>query len=199
MAADRSATGAAAEQANGTSANGAHAHATKVEACSQCGAAEPPHRCTGCRKTAYCSRKCQQAHWVAGGHKHDCKKLRKAQHAGLKLGSSAHAANGVAGAGAGAAASSEGGCKKEDPAESNSTPPLPRRLLYPAERYAELAAAPPQRKQPLGLQNVGNRWVGGMQGWVLGGLRVGGSSMILQPQHTCWIRSLRPTACKHPC
>lgn len=30
-------------------------------------------------------------------------------------------------------------------------------VLYPPERYAELAGAPPQRKQPLGLQNVGNR------------------------------------------
>ncbi len=29
-------------------------------------------------------------------------------------------------------------------------------VLYPPERYAELAAAPPQRKAPLGLANVGN-------------------------------------------
>ena len=29
-------------------------------------------------------------------------------------------------------------------------------MLFPAERYAALAAAPPSRPQPLGLANVGN-------------------------------------------
>lgn len=35
-------------------------------------------------------------------------------------------------------------------------PPLPKQVLFPPERYAELAAAPPARKAPLGLSNVGN-------------------------------------------
>lgn len=34
--------------------------------------------------------------------------------------------------------------------------PTPAQVLYPSERYAELAAAPPQRKAPIGLANVGN-------------------------------------------
>lgn len=39
---------------------------------------------------------------------------------------------------------------------SPATPARASQVLYPAERYAELAAQPPQRKQPLGLCNVGN-------------------------------------------
>lgn len=55
-----------------------------------------------------------------------------------------------------AAAGGAAGAPQQRPEDSNSTPPLPRQLIYPSERYQELAAAPPQRKVPSGLNNVGN-------------------------------------------
>lgn len=100
------------------------------------------------------SRQCQQKHWVAG-HKHACKKLRKQLQQAVKLGTAATGAHGsvqTTGAAGGKGSS-------QRPEESNSLLPVPSRVLYPCERYAELAAAPPQRTQPLGLQNVGNRRV----------------------------------------
>jgi hypothetical protein len=104
------------------------------------------------------SRQCQQQAWKEG-HKHECKRLRKQQQAATKLGSCASAAAEVAAAlGAGGkAGSSSGGGGQDRPEESNSGLPVPRQVLYPSQQYKELAAAPPHRKQPLGLQNVGNR------------------------------------------
>ena len=46
------------------------------EACSNCGKHdENNQRCTGCRKVYYCSRECQETHWVQ--HKVMCKSIQK--------------------------------------------------------------------------------------------------------------------------
>jgi hypothetical protein len=106
------------------------------------------------------SRPCQQKHWVAG-HKHDCKKLRKQHLAAVKASAAAHANDGGVLPDSLANGSTNGHSvgSTERPEDSNSARPVPKQVLFPAERYAELAAAPPRRQQPLGLQNVGNRWV----------------------------------------
>ena len=38
--------------------------------CNTCGKVDPPQRCGGCLRTAYCGRKCQKAHWPS--HKAEC-------------------------------------------------------------------------------------------------------------------------------
>ncbi|PRW56940.1 meiotic recombination DMC1-like protein [Chlorella sorokiniana] len=129
-----------------------------LQSCGRCGKADPQSRCSGCSSVAYCSRECQQADWKAG-HKHACKKLRKQRQAEARRAAAGEADADRAGAADGSAAAAPGaqeGSSKERAEESNITPPLPKQVLYPAERYAELAAAPPQRKAPVGLANVGN-------------------------------------------
>jgi TPR repeat protein len=34
-------------------------------------------KCRGCRTVQYCNKECQRAHWSPGGHKQECKRLRK--------------------------------------------------------------------------------------------------------------------------
>ncbi len=38
--------------------------------CNTCGKVDPPQRCGGCLRTAYCGRPCQKAHWPS--HKAEC-------------------------------------------------------------------------------------------------------------------------------
>jgi tetratricopeptide (TPR) repeat protein len=50
--------------------------------CSTCGKPKTPlrplHPCKLCRTVQYCGRECQVHHWKQGGHRRECKKLRKA-------------------------------------------------------------------------------------------------------------------------
>jgi TPR repeat protein len=50
--------------------------------CSTCGKPKTPlrplHPCKLCRTVQYCGRDCQINHWKKGGHRSECKKLRKA-------------------------------------------------------------------------------------------------------------------------
>jgi hypothetical protein len=118
--------------------------------CASCRAAAPAHRCSGCGDACYCSRQCQQQHW-AQGHKHECKKLRKQRQQAEQLRPDARAVTGAKEAAAGGMSSAAQG------KGSNSLPPIANQVLFPDDRYAGLAAAPPQRQLPLGLHNVGNR------------------------------------------
>ena len=49
--------------------------------CSSCNTPQPStrkfQRCMGCRTVQYCNKECQRAHWSPGGHKQECKRLRK--------------------------------------------------------------------------------------------------------------------------
>jgi TPR repeat protein len=49
--------------------------------CSSCNKPQPSghtfRKCTGCRTVQYCNKDCQRAHWSPGGHKQECKRLRK--------------------------------------------------------------------------------------------------------------------------
>jgi TPR repeat protein len=49
--------------------------------CSSCNKPQPSghtfRKCTGCRTVQYCNKECQRAHWSPGGHKQECKRLRK--------------------------------------------------------------------------------------------------------------------------
>lgn len=100
------------------------------------------------------SRACQQKDWNSG-HKQVCKKLRKQRVAEAKLAAAGNASSSAA-ATAISGDVAAGGSQAERPEESNGTLPVPARVLYPPQRYAALAAAPPTRSKPLGLQNVGN-------------------------------------------
>jgi TPR repeat protein len=50
--------------------------------CSTCGKPKTPlrplHPCKLCHTVQYCGRECQINHWKKGGHRNECKKLRKA-------------------------------------------------------------------------------------------------------------------------
>jgi TPR repeat protein len=58
--------------------------------CSSCNKPQPSgqtvRNCMGCRTVQYCNKECQRAHWSPGGHKQECKRLRKKK--GKKKGSS---------------------------------------------------------------------------------------------------------------
>jgi len=49
--------------------------------CSSCNKPQPSghtfRKCKGCRTVQYCNTECQRAHWSPGGHKQECKRLRK--------------------------------------------------------------------------------------------------------------------------
>ena len=49
--------------------------------CSSCNTPQPStrkfHQCMGCHTVQYCNKECQRAHWRTGGHKQECKRLRK--------------------------------------------------------------------------------------------------------------------------
>jgi len=49
--------------------------------CSSCNKPQPSgqtfSKCTGCRTVQYCNKDCQRAHWRSGGHKQECKRLKK--------------------------------------------------------------------------------------------------------------------------
>jgi TPR repeat protein len=49
--------------------------------CSSCNKPQPSGhtfpKCRGCRTVQYCNKECQRAHWSPGGHKQECKRLRK--------------------------------------------------------------------------------------------------------------------------
>ena len=49
--------------------------------CSSCNIPQPSTRkfcrCNGCRSVQYCNKECQRAHWSPGGHKQECKRLKK--------------------------------------------------------------------------------------------------------------------------
>jgi uncharacterized protein len=49
--------------------------------CSSCNKPQPSghtfQKCSGCRTVQYCNKECQRAHWSPGGHKQECKRLRK--------------------------------------------------------------------------------------------------------------------------
>ena len=49
--------------------------------CSSCNKPQPStckfQRCTGCGSVQYCNKDCQRTHWKTGGHKQECKRLRK--------------------------------------------------------------------------------------------------------------------------
>ena len=49
--------------------------------CSSCNKPQPSGhtflKCKGCRTVQYCNKECQRAHWSPGGHKQECKRLRK--------------------------------------------------------------------------------------------------------------------------
>ena len=49
--------------------------------CSSCDKPQPSgqtfRKCMGCRTVQYCNKECQRAHWSPGGHKQECKRLRK--------------------------------------------------------------------------------------------------------------------------
>jgi TPR repeat protein len=49
--------------------------------CSSCNTPQPSgqtfRKCMGCRTVQYCNKECQRAHWSPGGHKQECKRLRK--------------------------------------------------------------------------------------------------------------------------
>jgi TPR repeat protein len=53
--------------------------------CSSCNTPQPStrkfQRCRGCRTVQYCDKECQRAHWSPGGHKQECKRLRKKKEA----------------------------------------------------------------------------------------------------------------------
>jgi len=53
--------------------------------CSSCHKSQPSghtfSKCTGCRTVQYCNKECQRAHWSPGGHKQECKRLRKKKEA----------------------------------------------------------------------------------------------------------------------
>ncbi|KAL4424898.1 hypothetical protein ABPG77_002121 [Micractinium sp. CCAP 211/92] len=125
----------------------------QLDKCAQCDVDRPAYRCKGCSSVAFCSRDCQKANWLAG-HKQECSKLRKQLQQQVRL----EAAEAAAAAGNSLALPAESKARdsKDRPVESNSTPPVPLKVLFPTERYAGLAVAPPKRHHPLGLQNVGN-------------------------------------------
>ena len=49
--------------------------------CSSCNQPQPSghtfRKCTGCHTVQYCNKECQRAHWSPGGHKQECKRLKK--------------------------------------------------------------------------------------------------------------------------
>lgn len=49
---------------------------TKYE-CAACDAVCATKVCTGCRVIRYCSKECSRSHWKTGGHKKECKKLKR--------------------------------------------------------------------------------------------------------------------------
>ena len=53
--------------------------------CSSCNTPQPSghtfQKCKGCRTVQYCNKDCQRAHWSPGGHKQECKRLRKKKEA----------------------------------------------------------------------------------------------------------------------
>jgi TPR repeat protein len=53
--------------------------------CSSCNKPQPSghtfRKCMGCRTVQYCNKECQRAHWSPGGHKQECKRLRKKKEA----------------------------------------------------------------------------------------------------------------------
>jgi TPR repeat protein len=53
--------------------------------CSSCNTPQPSghtfQKCKGCRTVQYCNTECQRAHWSPGGHKQECKRLRKKKEA----------------------------------------------------------------------------------------------------------------------
>lgn len=52
--------------------------AVSVSACNWCMAAgRTLSRCGGCRQVRYCSRRCQQQDWTAGGHSMECASWRQ--------------------------------------------------------------------------------------------------------------------------
>jgi len=52
-----------------------------VVCCSSCNTPQPTGhtfpQCMGCRTAQYCNKECQRTHWRTGGHKQECKRLRK--------------------------------------------------------------------------------------------------------------------------
>ena len=51
-----------------------------VPVCAAAGCAEDgTQRCSGCKSAFYCSGGCQAGHWRQGGHKQQCKRLRRRQ------------------------------------------------------------------------------------------------------------------------
>jgi TPR repeat protein len=55
--------------------------ASPLICCSSCNKPQPSGlrflKCRGCRTVQYCNKECQRAHWSPGGHKQECKRLRK--------------------------------------------------------------------------------------------------------------------------
>ena len=53
--------------------------------CSSCNKPQPSghtfQKCKGSRTVQYCNKECQRAHWSSGGHKQECKRLRKKKEA----------------------------------------------------------------------------------------------------------------------
>lgn len=107
--------------------------------------------CNGCSSAAYCSAPCQQKDWALR-HRQQCKRLRRLQ---PRAAGPAHGRSGArVAAGAVPAAAAPPRCAR--PQESNSTPPVPKHVLFPYADFKQLLQSVPQRKAPVGLVNVGN-------------------------------------------
>lgn len=104
---------------------------------------------------------CQRKDWNAG-HRQQCKKLRAAQQSRRAAAAQHGTACAEAQPDAPDAASSSstspahGTASTAPPADSNTTPPVPRRVIYPYDRFLELLEKPPGRRAPTGLANSGN-------------------------------------------
>jgi TPR repeat protein len=61
---------------------------TSSSHCSACGKPKSKNqklrKCSGCYAVKYCSTECQKKHWKIGGHKKECKELKKQQQQNTK-------------------------------------------------------------------------------------------------------------------
>lgn len=114
-----------------------------------------------CLPAACSGRDCQVKDWK-GGHKQQCKKLRALRNkAAAREAAGAAAVQSSTGSSPAPAlaadlASSGGEGSSSSALESNSTPPVPRAVLYPYAKFLELWEAPPLRPKPCGLANTWN-------------------------------------------
>lgn len=53
--------------------------------CAACDAVCATFWCTGCRVVRYCSKECSKKHWKIGGHKNECKEIRRGRVAPVPL------------------------------------------------------------------------------------------------------------------